>query len=396
MAKSLNRGLGALAALGALSYHLSRGSGTNRAPVEDRDVSGRPKETFMGFDDTGAAASGDDIARFADVGTNLSESGQPYSLTATPGPAASAARAAPSSRATAPADAVDAAAMFRASERAERGTPAMRNPNISAEVARRTGVRLDSRAGAGRGGQGGPTAAELEAYARQQRSARTAPRQMTREEMIAQIPTGGYPDVSGGERVSGNEFTRNVGNILNAPVPGVIPIGRAAGAAGRAGSTSRELGYLAETPVTFLGRSGSRPVRGSERIEGGASQALLTEGQRALPSTKALPAPQGRIAGPSRADLTARDRAAREAARRDEMLRENAEAYGLNPNAPGYEAAMRALRKDLGGSDFTLKKKGGMIRAKAKSKKMASGGMSSASKRADGIASKGKTKCKMY
>lgn len=39
-------------------------------------------------------------------------------------------------------------------------------------------------------------------------------------------------------------------------------------------------------------------------------------------------------------------------------------------------------------------KKGGSV--KAKPKKMASGGMSSASKRADGIATKGKTKCKMY
>lgn len=44
-------------------------------------------------------------------------------------------------------------------------------------------------------------------------------------------------------------------------------------------------------------------------------------------------------------------------------------------------------------------KKGGKVKAKAKPvKKMASGGMakSSASKRADGIATKGKTKCKMY
>ncbi len=39
-------------------------------------------------------------------------------------------------------------------------------------------------------------------------------------------------------------------------------------------------------------------------------------------------------------------------------------------------------------------KKGGAV--KAKPKKMASGGMSSASKRGDGIATKGKTKCKMY
>ena len=42
----------------------------------------------------------------------------------------------------------------------------------------------------------------------------------------------------------------------------------------------------------------------------------------------------------------------------------------------------------------TTYKKGGSV--KAKPKKMASGGMTSASKRADGIATKGKTKCKMY
>ena len=43
-------------------------------------------------------------------------------------------------------------------------------------------------------------------------------------------------------------------------------------------------------------------------------------------------------------------------------------------------------------------KKGGAVKAKPKTqaKKMSSGGMSSASKRADGIATKGKTKCKMY
>jgi hypothetical protein len=40
----------------------------------------------------------------------------------------------------------------------------------------------------------------------------------------------------------------------------------------------------------------------------------------------------------------------------------------------------------------TQYKKGGAVKAK----KMASGGMTSASKRADGIATKGKTKCKMY
>ena len=49
----------------------------------------------------------------------------------------------------------------------------------------------------------------------------------------------------------------------------------------------------------------------------------------------------------------------------------------------------RILYENTDTSDMTYKKGG-------KTKKMASGGMSSASKRADGIASRGKTKCKMY
>jgi hypothetical protein len=124
---------------------------------------------------------------------------------------------------------------------------------------------------------------------------------------------------------------------------------------------------------------------------------LDIDAQNAAAAQRVLSAPAQRIAGPTRAEMFAAERAAREAARREEMLRENAAAYGLNPNAPGYEAAMRALRENLGGGAFTVKKKGGRIKAK----KMASGGIaksstSSASRRADGIASRGKTKCKVY
>jgi hypothetical protein len=108
-----------------------------------------------------------------------------------------------------------------------------------------------------------------------------------------------------------------------------------------------------------------------------------------------LAAPTARLTGPSKKDLVARDRAARDAMRREEMLQENARRYGLDPSAPGYEGAARAVREGLGDGAFTLKKKGGMV--KAKPKKMASGGStSSTSKRGDGIASRGKTKCKMY
>lgn len=108
-----------------------------------------------------------------------------------------------------------------------------------------------------------------------------------------------------------------------------------------------------------------------------------------------LAGPTARLTGPSKKDLVARDRAARDAMRREEMLQENARRYGLDPSAPGYEGAARAVREGLGDGAFTLKKKGGMV--KAKPKKMASGGSTgSASKRGDGVAQRGKTKCKMY
>ena len=111
------------------------------------------------------------------------------------------------------------------------------------------------------------------------------------------------------------------------------------------------------------------------------------------PNTPLLGAPAKQLTGPSKTDLMARDRANRASEREDAMTRENADRYGLNPNAPGYDAAASSLRERLGGRDFTLKKKGGVI------KKMASGGMtsrsSSASSRGDGIAQRGKTKGRM-
>ena len=124
---------------------------------------------------------------------------------------------------------------------------------------------------------------------------------------------------------------------------------------------------------------------------GAAAKNLANRGGQKLAeySTPLLNAPAKQLTGPSKADLVARDRAARAAGRREEMLKENASRYGLNPNAPGYEGAAGAVRSKLGGDDFTIMKKGGAV------KKMASGGMT-ASSRADGIATRGKTKCKMY
>jgi hypothetical protein len=121
---------------------------------------------------------------------------------------------------------------------------------------------------------------------------------------------------------------------------------------------------------------------------------LKTYDQPALPgpSTKTLPAPTKRLGFDKRSAFE-KKRAERAAKRRGEMLDENAKSYGLDPKSPGYEAASGAVRKEMGGKDFALKKGG---KVKPEMKKMAFGGsVSNASKRADGIATKGKTRCKM-
>ena len=103
--------------------------------------------------------------------------------------------------------------------------------------------------------------------------------------------------------------------------------------------------------------------------------------------------PTRQLTGPSKADLMARDRAARSAERQTEMLRENARRSGLDPDNINADVA-NAIRQRMGGKDFSLgMKRGGAV------KKMAKGGVtksSSASSRGDGIASKGKTKGKIY
>jgi hypothetical protein len=156
-----------------------------------------------------------------------------------------------------------------------------------------------------------------------------------------------------------------------------IPMGRLAKAAGSAG--------------TALGKFASKS--GPELKALGMSERKALEMSRAQEPARALANnPTRQITGPSKADLVARDRAARAASREKEMLEENAARYNLDPSDPAFAAQAAAVRSSLGGKDFTLKKKGGRV----KTKKMASGGMSSASKRADGIATRGKTKYKIY
>jgi hypothetical protein len=90
--------------------------------------------------------------------------------------------------------------------------------------------------------------------------------------------------------------------------------------------------------------------------------------------TKALPAPTKRLEYDKKGALEAR-REAKDVRLKSEVAEENAARYGLNPRAPGYESAARAVRKEMGEKDFSFKK-GGSVRGA-------------------GIAQRGGRKCKM-
>jgi len=139
------------------------------------------------------------------------------------------------------------------------------------------------------------------------------------------------------------------------------------------------------------------------KVVGTAAKNLANRGAKEIPeyaiprlggpatqTTTAAPrlgGPTPQLTGPSKTDLMARDRAARESARQEEMLRENARRSGLDPDNINPAVANK-VRENMGGSDFSLgMKRGGMT-------KMASGGMT-ASRRGDGIASRGKTRGKI-
>ena len=148
-----------------------------------------------------------------------------------------------------------------------------------------------------------------------------------------------------------------------------------------------EQGLERVTPETALLPGGSLKVLS-------AAAKKLAAPKMAKYSQEALPAPTKRLTY-DKAGAVARKRAERAEARKSEMLKENARRYGLDEDSPGYEAAAGAVRKNLGGKDFAFKK-GGAVKKAMPMKKMASGGsISSPSKRADGAAIKGKTRCKM-
>ena len=135
--------------------------------------------------------------------------------------------------------------------------------------------------------------------------------------------------------------------------------------------------------------------RGGKQIAEYATPRLGGPATQTPTAAPRLGGPTPQLTGPSKAELLARDRAAREAARQQDMLRENARRSGLDPDNINPAVANK-VRENLGGADFSLGiKRGGAVKAK----RMASGGMASggmtASRRGDGIASRGKTRGKI-
>lgn len=130
--------------------------------------------------------------------------------------------------------------------------------------------------------------------------------------------------------------------------------------------------------------------RGGKEIAEYSTPLLRGPATQTTTAAPRLGGPTPQLTGPSKAELLTRDRAAREAARQQDMLRENARRSGLDPDNINPAVANK-VRENLGGADFSLgMKRGGAVKAK----RMASGGMT-ASRRGDGIASRGKTRGKI-
>lgn len=371
--------LAGLAALGAFGYNFfgpgrDKKAGERRADVEYRGTDRPPAESVAAPASPAvstapqaqrpvASVDDGDIGRFADVGSNFNETGQPYNPvgSSAAGDAAPAVTYRPRPRPFFVNDDSQRRANAAADAMYENRAPAGGRTSVDPTNLEGYGVNEV--------GRGRAPVSRVNASARQYNQDSQGNRAGTQadggppitEEMrrnpVARIPTGGTSTVEGGKQINSSELKRNLGNLLAAPVPGVMPFGRMLRGAttGRAATTGREVGFVNETPVTYLGKSGARPVRGPERLEGGrASQPRLTDDKAS--------------------------RAAIEAERRKRLGFERKKSEALDES------------DWTGGAGAYGAKKGGAIKAK----KMASGGMSSASKRADGIASKGKTKCKMY
>ena len=131
---------------------------------------------------------------------------------------------------------------------------------------------------------------------------------------------------------------------------------------------SRAVSTTVDDGVTFLGKSGRRQVGGFDEL--GEAAKKLADGRKAAITREGGPALANnatkRLTGPSKTELVAKNRAARDTARKDAMTKENADRYGLDPKSPDYADKAKSVRDNLGGSDFSLgMKRGGKVKSGA-------------------------------
>jgi len=133
---------------------------------------------------------------------------------------------------------------------------------------------------------------------------------------------------------------------------------------------------MAKTPEGQAKRAEQTRSQAIERVTpeeylvgggGGAGLKTLHKAAKNLATPKVreynptmLPAPTKRLEYDKKGALEAR-REAKDVRLKNEVAEENAARYGLNPRAPGYESAARAVRKEMGEKDFSFKK-GGSVR----------------------------------
>ena len=232
-------------------------------------------------------------------------------------------------------------------------------------------------------------------------------------------PADLYADAASGERpeIRENVFDAPMGvreNVFDpraarpaAPAARPAATPRVDATAAAYGDSSRRSDVVSAAPrmtlkeqltQTTLGKPVTR-AEGAPSIYDGSEAWAAHRQQQAAARANQPPTPQGSARNIVQ-QMREKDKAVLAAVRR----RQEEEAAAAQAEREAQAERLRETRRvqPLGANPAAMRfqdmqgrmglKKGGAVKAK----KMASGGMSSASKRGDGIASKGKTKCKMY
>ena len=187
-------------------------------------------------------------------------------------------------------------------------------------------------------------------------------------------PADLYADAAEASRVSGTPASDDTSDFLSRRLRGINEVGQA---------TSMENIAPMEKPRA--------PRVATSRAAADTTTAASDEMMRGRGMNRA---PTPAVIGPRSTGAGGPTAAEMAAYRRQQMGAGAGRGGQGGPTAAEMAAYRRQQELDAmrGRGYKTQYKKGGAVKAK----KMASGGMTSASKRADGIATKGKTKCKMY